>query len=129
MAGNPQGLVRLAETNSLTLGSWQDVTIEDEAGTFMHELGHTLCLKHGGGDNLNCKPNYYSVMNYTWQFPNRNTWHIRNLELFNQSWRLDYSSSELLRLREAALFEAAGLGRTRRSLGSRGPARRNDRSS
>ena len=38
------------------------------AGTFMHELGHNLGLRHGGGDDLNNKPNYLSVMNYTYQF-------------------------------------------------------------
>ncbi|MEM7120152.1 MAG: CARDB domain-containing protein [Pseudomonadota bacterium] len=37
----------------------------DHAGVFMHELGHTLGLGHGGGDNRNCKPNYLSVMSYT----------------------------------------------------------------
>jgi PKD domain len=48
-----------------------------EAGTFMHELGHTLGLRHGGTANTsgppffgdgsqdrNYKPNYLSVMNY-----------------------------------------------------------------
>ncbi len=35
-----------------------------EAAAFMHELGHTLGLDHGGGDAVNCKPNYLSVMNY-----------------------------------------------------------------
>src|SRR6202022_1899640 len=35
--------------------SWQ-------AGTFMHELGHTLGLKHGGIDEVNFKPNYLSIM-------------------------------------------------------------------
>lgn len=39
-----------------------------QAGTFMHELGHTLGLKHGGGDHLTYKPNYLSVMNYHFQF-------------------------------------------------------------
>src|SRR6185295_712168 len=38
-----------------------------QAGTFMHELGHSLGLKHGGGDKINDKPNYLSVMNYTFQ--------------------------------------------------------------
>jgi uncharacterized repeat protein (TIGR01451 family) len=38
-----------------------------QAGTFMHELGHTLGLQHGGGDDINAKPNYLSVMNYNWQ--------------------------------------------------------------
>src|SRR5437762_14175124 len=38
-----------------------------QAGTLMHEFGHTLGLEHGGNDGLNNKPNYPSVMNYTWQ--------------------------------------------------------------
>lgn len=37
------------------------------AGTFMHELGHNLGLRHGGGDHTNYKPNYLSVMNYNLQ--------------------------------------------------------------
>lgn len=36
-------------------------------GTFMHELGHTLGLRHGGCDNEHYKPNYLSVMNYAFQ--------------------------------------------------------------
>lgn len=41
-----------------------------EAGTFMHELGHTLGLTHGGTkyDHLKYKPNHLSVMNYLYQF-------------------------------------------------------------
>ncbi len=35
-----------------------------DAGTVMHELGHTLNLHHGGGQDNNCKPNYVSLMNY-----------------------------------------------------------------
>lgn len=37
------------------------------AGTFMHELGHTLGLRHGGTDHDNFKPNHLSVMNYSYQ--------------------------------------------------------------
>lgn len=36
-------------------------------GAYMHELGHTLGLDHGGADGINCKPNYPSVMNYLYQ--------------------------------------------------------------
>ena len=43
-------------------------SLDQQQGTFLHELGHTLGLRHGGGDNINCKPNYPSVMSYTSQF-------------------------------------------------------------
>lgn len=48
--------------------------LEDyQAATFMHELGHSLGLSHGGGDGdddrWNYKPNYFSVMNYSWCAP------------------------------------------------------------
>ena len=36
--------------------------------TFMHELGHTLGLRHGGFQNKNHKPNYVSLMNYSYSF-------------------------------------------------------------
>ena len=35
-----------------------------EAPLIQHELGHNLSLHHGGGDEITCKPNYPSVMNY-----------------------------------------------------------------
>lgn len=38
-----------------------------DAGTLMHELGHTFGLLHGGNDRVSCKPNYPSVMNYLYQ--------------------------------------------------------------
>ena len=55
----------------VTLGGWNGGTggtSEQKAGTFMHELGHNLGLRHGGGDSRNYKPNYLSVMNYFFQF-------------------------------------------------------------
>lgn len=36
-------------------------------GTIMHELGHTLNLRHGSQDNTNCKPEHLSVMSYSRQ--------------------------------------------------------------
>ena len=41
------------------------LTTAEAAGVFMHELGHTLGLGHGGpSDDVNRKPNHLSVMNY-----------------------------------------------------------------
>ena len=39
-----------------------------DGGTIMHELGHTLTLRHGGNVDFNCKPNLVSVMSYFSQF-------------------------------------------------------------
>jgi hypothetical protein len=74
-------------------------TTDQQAGTLMHEIGHNLGLRHGGGDNTNCKPNHLSVMSYSRQFasspiPNR---------------RLDYSRALLPDLNELLLNELAGL--------------------
>jgi hypothetical protein len=52
---------------------WSDANM---GGTIMHELGHNLGLYHGGPDvagndyNVNCKPNYPSVMTYVRQLTN-----------------------------------------------------------
>lgn len=43
---------------------------EAQAGTFMHELGHSIGLWHGGDQFENCKPNHLSVMSYLFQFKN-----------------------------------------------------------
>jgi hypothetical protein len=48
-------------------GGWSVGGTSQMAGTFMHEFGHTLGLQHGGGDGTNNKPNYLSVMNYSFQ--------------------------------------------------------------
>ncbi|UBU13753.1 DUF7507 domain-containing protein [Nonomuraea gerenzanensis] len=75
-AAGPQG----GNDFIVTMGALSDTTFEraggrraTEAATFMHELGHTLSLGHGGDDATNCKPNYLSVMNYNLQFPIRDS--------------------------------------------------------
>lgn len=86
---------------------------DQQEGTFMHELGHNLNLHHGGSDDMNCKPNYLSVMSYTRQFSS----------LIGDR-PLDYSRSALPSLNEANLDENIGIG-TSNPLGLRtiyGPA-------
>lgn len=66
----------IAEQNgndgSITLGKFVGGVgnMDQQAGTFMHELGHNIGLNHGGGsdDANNCKPNLLSVMTYSRQF-------------------------------------------------------------
>ena len=60
---------------------------DGQAATFMHELGHSLGLRHGGSDNLNRKPNYLSVMNYNFGFGLRQFTGVGNQTEF----ALDYS--------------------------------------
>lgn len=69
-----------------------------QAGTFMHELGHTLGLAHGGDQEHNLKPNYMSVMNYDLQVPN-----------LDPNRPLDYSTQTLPDLDERSLDESAGV--------------------
>lgn len=69
-----------------------------EAGTLMHELGHSLGLHHGGNDDQNCKPNYLSVMSYTRQVPN-----------FIPGRTLDYSRDEYLPIDESHPDESVGV--------------------
>lgn len=101
----------------VTLGSWSADRINGSGGrkvaesaTFMHELGHTLGSLHGGNDNVNCKPNYLSVMNYSFQLP-----------ILEPSRLLDYSSTakgtalgmnQFTQLNEKDLDERRGLYRT-----------------
>jgi hypothetical protein len=87
-AGQVSGFSDIGGAHTLvTLGNWKPSlqTWQVKAGTFMHELGHSLGLTHGGFyfDKLspsaqnpndftptieaNCKPNHQSVMNYDFQ--------------------------------------------------------------
>ncbi len=47
------------------IGGDDTVTFSRRPGVLMHELGHNLGLRHGGNENLNCKPNFVSIMNYS----------------------------------------------------------------
>jgi outer membrane protein assembly factor BamB len=122
--------------SALTAASASHLTPEQEfsdmlAGTYMHELGHSLGLFHGGGfgippgvvspnqetgtgsvllRDVNYKPNYLSVMNYAFQL---NKW------AFVDSARtttdrtdrpVDYSHTQLPTLDKAGLNESVGIG-------------------
>src|SRR5262245_26197954 len=65
----------------------------------MHELAHNLGLRHGGNDNLNCKPNYPSIQSYHLQMANTIS-----------DRPLDLSRQKFLTLTESQLNEGAGIG-------------------
>ena len=89
------------------LGSVVDMhekgTTEEQQGTVMHELGHSLGLEHGGLDNINCKVNNAGVMPYSRQIP---------LYLSVAQWKLDFSHGTLGTIDENSLPEVMGRPRT-----------------
>ena len=85
----------------VTLGLWRsDIPANDQvgsvqvqAGTLMHELGHNLGLGHAGlATTPNCMPNYPSVMNYLYQ--------TRGLTDSTGNEHIDYSNGLLLPMSE-----------------------------
>jgi hypothetical protein len=90
------------------------------ASWFMHELGHNLGLYHGGygspaGGGLsfadNNKPNYVSVMNYTYETPEPAITSSTTTGS-GYSYRVDYSDETLAPLDERNLNEGTGVGPT-----------------
>jgi CSLREA domain-containing protein len=99
----------------VSLGKHGGIDAKKQAGTFMHELGHTLNLRHGGADGTHHKPNYHSVMNYTWQLDA--AW-MREMgasdyngdgDMTDEVWSLNYSEVRFGPLFESNLDEAAGI--------------------
>ena len=85
----------------VTLGPWDGGTDDEKVGTFLHELGHNMGLDHGGHERTKFKPNYFSVMNYAWQFsgvPRDGHWHY------------EFQGEDLPTLDERRLRETVGLG-------------------
>lgn len=87
----------------VTLGGAPGLGTPDQrVGTFIHEFGHDLGQFHGGTtDNKNYKPNYLSVMNYSFQFG--------GVPRVGTSPYFGYSSAVLPTLNESALNESVGL--------------------
>lgn len=95
--------------------SFDEEFADMQAGVFMHELGHTLGLYHGGNLPLvNCKPNYLSVMSYSRQ--RNQTGYAAGVAGIapgtrsRVNRRLDYSREVLGSLNESSLVESAGIG-------------------
>ncbi len=81
-----------------------DPNVQDavqESAHFMHELGHTFGLRHGGTSDIHRKPNLLSVMNYSYSY--------RGLFHEGSYGTLDYSRFELPDLNESELDESVGL--------------------
>jgi hypothetical protein len=110
-----------------------NMLINLQASTLMHELGHNLGLRHGGNEEVNYKPNHYSVMNYMYQFSGLSAtpdsvnaaerYYLANglkgktyCNLVENSpcgsaFIIDYSDGSSADLDENSLSEAANIGR------------------
>jgi len=95
----------LTDKEAIVAGAHQEycMTLDDcwgefQAGTFMHELGHSLGLSHGVVDDYMLKPNHFSVMNdtYIWRAQSSNR-------------TLDYARYKIPDLDERQLDETKGL--------------------
>lgn len=94
----------------VALGGWNANvgTVQDQADTLMHELGHNLNLHHGGNEETHRKPNYISIMNYAFQGRGGIPPDPDGAGPFTGSD--DYSADDLNDLDENNLNEAIGVG-------------------
>ncbi|WP_291427165.1 hypothetical protein, partial [Deinococcus sp.] len=99
-----------------------------QGSTIMHEFGHTLGLRHGGFEDTNWKPNYYSIMNYTYQIAGLDDTADRVWERAKQqkytcadltyndpcmtTFKMDYSYGTDTTMDEGAINENNGIGRS-----------------
>lgn len=81
---------------------WGGASSDIRVGTFIHELGHNLNLKHGGTDEFNGKPQYYSVMNYNYQ--------LTGIPKADGTRYFGYLQQDMPTLNEFSMDERVGLG-------------------
>jgi hypothetical protein len=141
-SGGPSGLGEVSGNDSMiTLGGFnlgvnnslqRNLLTNYQAATMMHELGHNLGLRHGGGDSRNLKPNYLSVMNYLYSpvgLPTLGASEGDRYDLYHDcslysvlqlqrpptgdvdAFVLDYSDGTSADLDERSVSESDGLGR------------------
>jgi hypothetical protein len=110
------GISRLPSTGMsdfiVSLGEWKDHvgSVWEQAGTFMHELGHNLNLHHGGNDDLDYKPNYLSIMNHLFQMSGLSILQPTTSNIVPGSFDYSrFSGSVIPPLNEASLDESVGL--------------------
>ena len=105
-APGSSGIAQINGRNfAVTLGPsyWgENVPSATYIGTFIHELGHNLGLLHGGDDNVNFKPNYFSIMNYRYQ--------VKGVPLANGTVSFGYSTHQHDSVNERSLYEEGGFG-------------------
>jgi hypothetical protein len=126
----------------ITMGNWyganpgpsSNYISNWQAATVMHELGHNLGLRHGGFEDNNYKPNYFSVMNYLYQLNGLAVigagsegdryyfeYGMKGINAYSllsngpnrplAAFAFDYSSGTGINIVESAINEALGLGR------------------
>ena len=96
LVGSPGFMVTVGKTY------WEGANSDVRVGTFIHELGHNLNLKHGGTDEFNGKPQYYSVMNYNYQ--------LTGIPKADGTRYFGYLQQDMPALNERALDERKGFG-------------------
>jgi hypothetical protein len=104
-----------------------------QASTLMHELGHNMGLHHGGNEDMNYKPNHYSVMNYMYQFAGlsetpdsiyaaeryylannlkgKTYCNLTENSPCSSNFKISYSNGSSIDLDESQLLESANIGR------------------
>lgn len=103
----------------VSLGTWNrqpgspsgfpaDGMVQVHTGTLLHELGHSMGLKHGGDEDANCKPNYLSIMTYAFQNVGIG-FDLNNDDILDAPSRFIYSLAALPSLDETDLDERRGI--------------------